>query len=110
MERAIRQLYDGLEESRGLASQAAEDAANRAAERVMAAQLVQQTGPSPELQALEDGLRAVRDSAASGTLPPWALGTRSWPSMAGSDSEASASCTRIGTWRSGRLSLDRYCS
>lgn len=65
MERAIRQLYDGLEESRGLASQAAEDAANRAAERVMAAQLVQQTGPSQELQALEDGLRAVRDSAAS---------------------------------------------
>ena len=49
-------------------------------------------------------------TAASGTLPPWALGTRSWPSRVGSDSEASASCTRIGTWRSGRLSLDRYCS
>ena len=65
MERAIRQLYDGLEESRGMVSQAAEDAATRAAERVMAAHQATSLQASPELRALEDGLRAVRDSAAN---------------------------------------------
>ena len=67
MERAIRQLYDGLEESRGLVAQAADDAATRAAERVMAASQAQ-VQPSPELKALEDGLRAARESAANSDL------------------------------------------
>ena len=65
MERAIRQLYDGLEESRGMVAQAAEDAATRAADRVMAAHQATAAQASPELRALEDGLRAVRDSAAN---------------------------------------------
>lgn len=63
MERAIHQLYDSLEQSRSHVSQTAEDAANRAVERVLAAQA--QSGPSPELRAMEEGLRAVRESAAS---------------------------------------------
>ncbi|MCB1379306.1 MAG: SEL1-like repeat protein [Alphaproteobacteria bacterium] len=65
MERAIHQLYEGLEESRNLASQTAEDAATRAVERVMAAHDTKTSAPSHELQALEDGLRAVRESAAN---------------------------------------------
>lgn len=64
MEHAIRQLYDGLEESRGMIAQAAEDAATRAAERVMAGYQAVAAQPSAELRALEEGLRAVRDSAA----------------------------------------------
>ncbi len=62
MERAIRQLYESLEENRSQASQVAEEAAGRAVERYISAQVP--TGPSPELRALEDGLRAVRESAA----------------------------------------------
>ena len=62
MERAIQQLYESLEQNRSHASQTAEDAANRAVERFVAAQAV--TGPSPELRAMEEGLRAVRESAA----------------------------------------------
>ena len=62
MERAISQLYDSLEQNRTHASQTAEDAANRAVERVLANQ--QAAGPSPELRAMEEGLRAVRESAA----------------------------------------------
>lgn len=61
MERAIHQLYDSLETNRNHASQTAEDAANRAVERFMAAQA--SAGPSPELRAMEEGLRAVRESA-----------------------------------------------
>ena len=63
MERAIHQLYDSLEQSRSQVSQTAEDAANRAVERVLATQA--QSGPSAELRAMEEGLRAVRDSAAN---------------------------------------------
>jgi len=62
MERAIAQLYDGLEQTRDLAQHAVEDAANRAAERALAMH-IRQTDESPELRALEDGLRAVRESA-----------------------------------------------
>ena len=62
MEQAIRQLYESLEQSRDAANQAAEQAASRTVERLMAAGVP--TGPSPELRALEDGLRAVRESAA----------------------------------------------
>ncbi|WP_373505959.1 hypothetical protein, partial [Aestuariivirga sp.] len=62
MERAIHQLYESLEQNRSHASQTAEDAASRAVERFMAAQTHE--GPSPELRAMEEGLRAVRESAA----------------------------------------------
>lgn len=63
MEKAIHQLYDSLEQSRSHVSQTAEDAANRAVERVLATQAL--SGPSPELRAMEEGLRAVRESAMS---------------------------------------------
>lgn len=62
MERAIRQLYESLEQSRQTTGQVAEDAASRAVERLMAAQRA--AGPSPELRALQEGLQAVRESAA----------------------------------------------
>lgn len=65
MEQAIHQLYQGLEDNRAMASQVAEDAANRAAERVMAVYKAQPAEPSHELMALKDGLQAVRDSAAN---------------------------------------------
>lgn len=72
MERAIRQLFDSLEQSRDENNRAAEEAASRAAEeaagRAVARAMslsVPQSGPSPELKALEQGLQAVRDSAAA---------------------------------------------
>ena len=63
MEQAIRQLYGSLEQSRDRASHAAEEAASRTVERMLSS--MPQSARSPELKALEDGLRAVRDSAAS---------------------------------------------
>jgi localization factor PodJL len=63
MERAIHQLYDSLEQSRSNVSQTAEEAANRAVERVLSTKA--QADPSPELRAMEEGLRAVRESAAN---------------------------------------------
>jgi len=72
MEHAIRQLFDSLEQSRDENNRAAEEAASRAAEeaagRAVARAMslsVPQSGPSPELKALEQGLQAVRDSAAA---------------------------------------------
>ena len=72
IESSIGQLYDSVEQSRAWASGAAEDAANRMAERLMQNQQQmlaslprQPQGPSPELRALEEGLHAVRASAAS---------------------------------------------
>jgi localization factor PodJL len=64
MEQAIRQLYRSLEQSREQASQAAEDAAGRTVERMLASGGSAPAGRSPELRALEEGLRAVRESAA----------------------------------------------
>lgn len=65
IERAINQLFDSVEQSRDWAKDVAEDAANRMADRLMnapgAAPLL--LGSSPELQALEEGLQAVRESA-----------------------------------------------
>lgn len=63
MEQAIRQLYGSLEQSRDRASQAAEETASRTVERMLSS--MPQPARSPELKALEEGLRAVRDSAAS---------------------------------------------
>ena len=65
IERAINQLFDSVEQGRDWAKDVAEDASNRMADRLMnvpgAAPLM--LGSSPELQALEDGLQAVRESA-----------------------------------------------
>ena len=65
IERAINQLFDSVEQSRDWSKDVAEDAANRMADRLMnapgAAPLM--SGSSPELQALEEGLQAVRESA-----------------------------------------------
>lgn len=63
MEQAIRQLYDSLEQTRSSVSDAAEDAATRALERYQPTPSPAQ--PSVELKALEDGLRAVRESAVA---------------------------------------------
>jgi localization factor PodJL len=65
LERAINQLYESIEQNRNWSQQAAEDAANRMAERLMTMQAEAQSGPSPELIALQDGLRAVRESASA---------------------------------------------
>ncbi len=62
MEQAIRQLYDSIEQTRASAGEAAEAAASRALERYQPPQGF--AGSSPELQALEEGLRAVRDSVS----------------------------------------------
>ena len=65
MEQAIRQLYGSLENSRETSARAAEEAAVRAVDRVLGSGAsMGAMGPSPELRALEDGLRAVRESAA----------------------------------------------
>ncbi len=67
IERAINQLFDSVEQSRGWAKDVAEEAANRMADRLMNAPHATPLalGNSPELQALEEGLRAVRESAIS---------------------------------------------
>jgi localization factor PodJL len=65
IERAINQLYESIEQSRNWAKDVAEDAANRMADRLMSAAPATAVpiAASPELLALEDGLRAVRESA-----------------------------------------------
>ena len=60
MERAIRQLQDSLQQSHESVSLMAEQSANRALERLMP----QQAAGSQELRALQEGLRAVRESAS----------------------------------------------
>jgi localization factor PodJL len=65
LERAINQLYESVEQSRNWSQQAAEDAANRMADRLMMMQAQTPAVPSPELVALQDGLRTVRESAIS---------------------------------------------
>jgi localization factor PodJL len=66
IERAISQLYDSIEHGRTHATQAAEEAANRMAQTLMAQgpQSVSLTG-SPEIMALEQGLHAVREASQS---------------------------------------------
>ncbi len=63
IERAIAQLYDGLEQTRNSTQRVAEEAANRVAAQFSS----QQSQPfalagSPEIAALEEGLRAVRQN------------------------------------------------
>jgi localization factor PodJL len=64
IERAVNQLFDSMEQQKQWTEQVAEGAANRMAERILAAgpQQVSLAG-SPEIQALEQGLHAVRAAA-----------------------------------------------
>jgi localization factor PodJL len=67
IERAVNQLFESVDHSRNWAREAAEDAANRMGQRLMA-ELPRQLQPanhSAELRMLEDGLRAVRESAVN---------------------------------------------
>ncbi|WP_395662758.1 peptidoglycan-binding protein [Aestuariivirga sp.] len=66
MEHAIQRLYDSLEQSREITSQTAEETASRTVERMLASGMP--SGRSPELMALEEGLRAARESAAGAEL------------------------------------------
>jgi localization factor PodJL len=65
IERAVNQLFESVDHSRNWARDAAEDAANRMGQRLMAELPRQLQAPnhSAELRVLEDGLRAVRESA-----------------------------------------------
>ncbi len=70
IERAVNQLFESIDHNRNWAKEAAEDAANRMAQRLLAElpQMAPQAAHaapahSAELRALEDGLRAVRESA-----------------------------------------------
>ena len=65
IERAIAQLYDSMEQNRDWTKQVAEDAANRMGQQVLNHQpqgLVSVAG-SPEIVALEEGLKAVREAS-----------------------------------------------
>lgn len=64
LEQSIHQLYQSVEQSRSLASDMAEDAANRMASRLMQEwpARAEPTEPSPELRALENALATVRDN------------------------------------------------
>jgi len=64
IERAITQLFESLEQNRDMARRAAEEAVNRMADRMLENPAPPQE-PSPEMQALQEGLRAVRESAVS---------------------------------------------
>jgi localization factor PodJL len=66
IERAVNQLFDTVEQQRSWTEQVAENAATRMADR-LAAQVPQQQAlaASPEIQALEQGLRAVRAASES---------------------------------------------
>jgi localization factor PodJL len=68
IERAITQLYEGLEQTRNSAKQVAEDAASRVAQQFASMQVQPQqvalTG-APEIVALEQGLHALRSTTES---------------------------------------------
>jgi localization factor PodJL len=65
IERAIAQLYDSVEKSRGWTKEVAEDAATRMGQHIMSQQnqVPVQLAGSPEIMALEDGLKAVREAS-----------------------------------------------
>ena len=65
IERAIAQLYDSMEQNRDWTKQVAEDAANRMGQQVMSHQPqgVVSIAGSPEIVALEEGLKAVREAS-----------------------------------------------
>lgn len=63
IEGAIRQLYDGLEQTRSMTAQVAEDTANRVASQMIAQMPQSSGGSSAEIAALEQGLQAVREAS-----------------------------------------------
>jgi localization factor PodJL len=64
IEKAISQLYDSMEQSRNWTREVAEDAAKRMGEHIMnQPQAVASFAGSPEFQALEQGLNAVREAS-----------------------------------------------
>jgi localization factor PodJL len=65
IERAIAQLYDSMEQNRDWTKQVAEDAANRMGQHVLSQQPqgVVSIAGSPEIAALEEGLKAVREAS-----------------------------------------------
>jgi localization factor PodJL len=63
IERAISQLYDGLEQTRNNAQQVAEDAATQAAQRMLSQMPAQVASVPQDMSALEDGLQTVREAA-----------------------------------------------
>ena len=65
IERAIAQLYDSVEQNRDWSKQVAEEAATRMGQQVMSQQPqgVAALGGSPEIMALEEGLKAVREAS-----------------------------------------------
>jgi|GEM_PF-1043260 len=65
IERAIAQLYDTLEQNRDWTKQVAEEAAGRMGQHIMSQQpqAVVSSGASPEILALEEGLKAVREAS-----------------------------------------------
>jgi localization factor PodJL len=67
IEKAITQLYDSMEKNRNWTQQVAEDAAQRMGQHILSQpQALQVSAPlagSPEIQALEQGLHAVREAS-----------------------------------------------
>ncbi len=63
IDRSIAQLFDSIEQNRAWAKEVAEEAASRIAQQTSAEPNPDQFAPSSELQALKEGLGAVRASA-----------------------------------------------
>lgn len=70
IERAVNQLFDSLEQQKNLTAQVAENAANRVAQQIIAHQTAQAQQPllltgTPEIDALQQGLQAVKAASES---------------------------------------------
>jgi localization factor PodJL len=63
IEKAINQLYDGLEANRVASKQAAEDAARSAIQQFASQQTAPSLEKAPEIIALQQGLHAIQESA-----------------------------------------------
>ena len=64
IERAVNQLFDSMEQQRNWTQEVADNAANRVAQQVMsAAPAAVSLSGAPEIQALHDGLQAVRQAS-----------------------------------------------
>ena len=64
IERAVNQLFDSMEQQRNWTQEVADSAANRMAQQVMSAAPAQiSLSGAPEIQALHDGLQAVRQAS-----------------------------------------------
>jgi localization factor PodJL len=64
IERAVNQLFDSMEQQRVWTQEVADNSANRMAQQIMAAPAPQLSlAGTPEIQALQDGLQAVREAS-----------------------------------------------